>query len=253
VKLAGRTILITGATSGIGFELAKQLVALGNTVVVTGRDPAKLAKFREMLPNAHALQSDVSDLSAIGMLYVTVTAQFPGLDTLINNAGIMRGLDLNAVRASEGLTDEIDINLKGPMRMVQQFLPYLKTRPNALIVNVSSALAYVPLPTSPVYSASKAALHAYTRALRVQLRNTPVKVVELLPPAVDTPLITQFAKEMSGQKTMRSIDLARKAIEGIEGGREEIRPGMSGLLMVLSRIAPHFALQQMVKAFQPKH
>ena len=253
MKLSGRTILITGASSGIGLELAKQLIKRGNTVIATGRDVQKLDQLRRTLPRVHIFQSDVSDLSAIEDLYASVTAQFPDLDTLINNAGIMRSVDLNVNQANDALTAEIDINLNGPIRMIQQFLPHLKKRSNGLIVNVSSALAYVPLPASPIYSATKAGLHAYTQALRVQLRKSTVKVVELLPPAVETPLITQFAKEMKGQKTMSSVELAKKTIEGIEAGRTEIRPGMSNILMAMSRIAPAFALKQMVKAFEPKH
>lgn len=251
MKLQKRTILITGGASGIGLELATQLLARGNVVIVTGRDPDKLQRAKQALPELHVIQSDVSDPAAIGTLERTLLARFPKLDTLVNNAGIMRNVNLNAHHELAELTREIDTNLSGPMRMVQQFLPHLKTRPGALIVNVSSALAFVPLPASPIYSATKAAVHAYTRSLRVQLSGSDVTVVELMPPGVQTALFKEeFAREMAGQQLMAPATLARKAIAGIEAGQLELRPGQSNLLMILSRIAPQFALRQLVKAMQ---
>ena len=174
MKLEKRTILITGGTSGIGLELAKQLHGRGNTVIVTGRDQEKLDTVGRTLVGVHTIQSDVSDPGAIAALYDTVIARFPALDTLINNAGIMRNLNLNQERDLHDVTREIEINLSGPVRMVQQFLPHLKTRDHALILNVSSGLAFIPFPLSPVYSATKAAIHAFTQVLRLQLDGTGV-------------------------------------------------------------------------------
>ncbi len=144
MKLQNRTILMTGGTSGIGLELAKHLLARGNVVIVTGRDQAKLDATKRAMPDIHISKSDVSDPAAIVTLHDAVIAQFPMLDTLINNAGIMRNLNLNQPRDLSDVTREIEINLSGPVRMVQQFLPHLKTRGEALIVNVSSGLAFVP-------------------------------------------------------------------------------------------------------------
>jgi len=253
MKLTEKTILITGGTSGIGFELAKQLLQRGNTVVVTGRDQEKLDAASRALPGVHAFKSDVSDPGAIAALYETITAHFPALDTLINNAGIMRNLNLNQDRDLDDVTREIEINLSGPVRMTQQFLPHLKTCKNALIVNVSSGLAFIPLPVSPVYCATKAAIHSFTQSLRVQLDGTGVTVIELAPPGVETPLFRgEFAEEMKGQKGMDVTVLAEKAIVGIEAGRLEIRPGLSNVLKGMSRIAPQFMLKQMVRMSKPK-
>lgn len=246
MKLTNRTVLITGGTSGIGLELARQLLARGNVVIVTGRDQQRLDAAKRALPAVHTVRSDVSDADAIAALHATVLVQFPALDTLVNNAGIMRNLDLTANRALDDVTREIEINLSGPVRMVQQFLPHLKTRKGALIVNVSSGLAFVPLPIAPVYSATKAALHAYTQSLRVQLDGTGVRVVELAPPGVETPLFRGgFGEEFKGQKAMDVKDLASQAIAAIEKGTLEIRPGIANLLKVMSRIAPGFMLRQM--------
>jgi uncharacterized oxidoreductase len=174
MKLTNRTVLITGGTSGIGLELAKQLQQRGNTVIVTGRDQAKLDATRRLLPGIHTFKSDVSDPAAIAVLHGSVIAQFPKLDTLVNNAGIMRNLSLNHDRDLVDVTQEIETNLSGPVRMVQQFLPHLKTREHALIINVSSGVAFIPLPISPVYSATKADpfVHAIVaHAARWQLRD----------------------------------------------------------------------------------
>ena len=246
MKLDNRTVLITGGTSGIGLELARQLLARGNVVIVTGRDAQRLEAAKRALPSVHTIRSDVSDPGAIAALHDTVLAQFPLLDTLVNNAGIMRNLDLLEHRDLGDVTREIEINLCGPVRMVQQFLPQLMSRPNALIVNVSSGLAYVPLPIAPVYSATKAGLHAYTQSLRVQLAGTGVTVVELAPPAVETQLFRgEFADEMKAQKAMDVTKLARLAIAGIEKGKLEIRPGLANVIRIMSRIAPGFMLRQM--------
>jgi uncharacterized oxidoreductase len=190
----------------------------------------------------------VSDPAAIAVLYDTVLASFPALDVLVNNAGIMRSLELGQPRDLDDITREIDINLSGPVRMVQQFLPHLTSRPGAAIVNVSSGLAFVPFPLSPVYSATKAAIHAYTQCLRVQLEGTGVAVIELAPPTVETPLLRgEFAEAMKGRKAMSATVLARRAIAGIEADETEIRPGLSNVLKVMSRVAPGFMLAQFAR------
>jgi uncharacterized oxidoreductase len=165
----------------------------------------------------------------------------------------MRNLNLNRDCGTTGVTREIEINLSGPVRMVQQFLPHLKTRKGALIVNVSSGLAFIPFPAAPVYCATKAAIHSFTQSLRVQLDGTGVTVVELAPPGTETPLFRgEFAEELKGQKGMDVKVLVKQAIAGIEAGRLEIRPGLSNVLKVMSRIAPQFMLNQMAKMGKPK-
>ena len=249
MKLTGRTILITGGTSGIGRELAKQLLARGNTIIVTGRSAERLADTEAALPGIYAIQSDAADPAAIDALRDRLAVEFSGLDTLVNNAGIMRNLKLTDERSLADVTREIDINLRAPVQMVQAFLPGLLKQGDAMIVNVSSGLAFIPLPISPIYSATKAAIHAYTKSLRIQLRGTNVRVVELAPPGTETPLFRgEFEKEMEGQKAMPVDVLVRKAITGIEGGKTEIRPGLSNVLYTMSRLAPSFMLKQLAKA-----
>ena len=252
MKLKGRTILITGGTSGIGYEFANQLIARGNTVLITGRDQRKLDQAKSSLPGVHVFHSDASKAEDIQSLRQRVIAEFPKCDTLISNAGIMRNLDMNEPRPLADVTRELDVNLNGPVQIVQEFLPHLKTKPDALIVNVSSGLAFVPFPLSPVYSAAKAGMHAFTRCLRVQLKGTSVTVIELAPPGVETKLFRgEFEKEMKGQKGMPVDVLVTKAIAGIEAGKQEVRPGLSNVLYFLSRLAPSLPFGQMSKMVRP--
>ena len=253
MKLENRTILITGGTSGIGLEMAKQLLGRGNTVIVTGRDQGKLESVKQTLPGVHAFESDVSDPGAILALHDRVLTRFPALDTLVSNAGIMRNLNLAQDRDLDDVTREIDTNLSGPVRMIQRFLPHLKTREGAMIVNVSSGLAFIPFPISPVYSATKAAVHSFSLSLRVQLGGTGVTVVELGPPPVETKLFRgEFEAETRGQKAMDPAVLVRQAIAGIEAGRVEIRPGLSNVLNAMSRIAPRLMLRQVSRTAEPR-
>ncbi len=250
MKLEQRTILITGGTSGIGLELARQLLARGNVVVVTGRDAQRLAEARRTVPGLQGFVSDVADTDAIARLHDEVLARFPALDVLVNNAGVMRNLEL--ARAPADVTREIDVNLRGPVQMIQQFLPHLRTRREAAIVNTTSGLAFVPLAISPVYSAAKAGLHAYTRALRVQLAGSAVKVFEIAPPPVETRLMRgEFEANLKGSRGMAPELLARQAIAGIERGRAEIRPGLANVLKAMSRLAPEFMFGQMNRMMTP--
>ena len=248
MKLEHRTILITGGTSGIGRELAREMLKRGNVVIVTGRDEARLKDLSRDLPGAHTFKSDAADPTAIKALYEDMLARFPKLDTLINNAGIMRNLKIGESQDLLDVTREIAINLCGPIQMIQQFLPHLKTRPGALIVNVSSGLAFLPFPAAPVYCATKAAIHSFTQSLRIQLEGSGVTIIELAPPGTETPLFRgEFQQEMKGEKAMDPNLLAQRAISGIEAGRLEIRPGLANVLKIMNRVAPGFMLKQMAK------
>ncbi len=255
MKLSGNTVLITGGTSGIGLGLAKALAACGSAVVVTGRDPRKLELAAQQVPGLHTLQSDASDAAAIAELFQIVAVRFPTLNVLINNAGVMRKLDLQDERNdAASIGKEIEVNLLGPVRMVQQFLPLLKRQTSAAIVNVSSGLAFTPFPISPVYGATKSGLHAYTQALRMQLSNTQVQVFELAPPGVDTPLQDCFTAEDIKGAPMMSVDkLVAFTLRGLEKDRVEIVPGASKLLRMGARIAPGLLLKAMQRSVRAMH
>lgn len=248
MRLQHNTILITGGTSGIGYEFAAQLLELGNTVLVTGRDQAKLDQTRQRLPGVHTFQSDVSDPAAIEALFERVTAQFPALNVLINNAGEMRKLNLQdpALNVFD-VTREIDIDMAGPIRMVQRFLPHLKAQKTAAILNITSGLAMVPFPLAPIYGAAKAGLRSYTQALRVQLQNTKVQVFELVPPSADTPLNTRFSNGHDLTKLIAPKDLVAGALKGMERNTFAMYPGLAKMLRFMSRMAPDFVLKQLSK------
>ena len=185
-----------------------------------------------------------------------MVAELPALNVLINCAGMMRKIDLQKASLNlEDVTREIETNLNGTIWMDLQFLPHLKHQANAAIVNVSSGLAFVPMPISPVYSASKAAIHAFTLSLRVQLKNTSVKVFELAPPGTDTPLFRgDFTQEDVGSLKPMSVQmLAKRAIAGVNRDVLEIRPGLANALKLGSRIAPKFMLSQIGKSVDLMH
>lgn len=187
MKITGNTILITGGGSGIGRALAEAFLERGNDVIVTGRNRDKLAEVEGANPGIHAYQLDVDDPDAIRAFSSQVTTDFPSLNILINNAGIMRA---ETVRDGSTATAEATIttNLLGPIRLTTALLPHLMARPDAAVLTVSSGLAFLPRGGFPTYCASKAAIHSYSQTLRVQLRGTSVQVIELAPPYVQTEL-----------------------------------------------------------------
>ena len=248
MNLSGNTILITGGTSGVGYEFAAQLLKRGNTVIITGRDENKLAQAERNLPGVHTLQSDVGNTQAISLLFDVVVKNFPALNILINNAGIMRKINFLDPRNNlDDISREIETNLTGTVRMTAQFLRHLATQKVAAIVNVSSGLAFVPLPIAPIYCATKAGVHSFTQSLRVQLKNTNISVVELAPPITKTSLFTKdiHAEDVKGVRMMDVSKMVNQAIAKLERDQLEIRPGLSNALRWMSRIAPQFALDRL--------
>jgi uncharacterized oxidoreductase len=250
MELKNNTILITGGTSGFGLLFAKKLLAWGNTVIITGRNIQRLQEVKREHPLIHVVQSDVSKPEDIISLSDTLTREFPNLNILINNAGEMRKIALQQPHDLHDITREIEINLMGPIRMVQQFLPHLKTKKTAAIMNVTSGIAFMPFPISPVYSASKAGLRSYTQALRVQLKNTRIKVFELIAPGSSTPLNDKFKNEdgFDPRMLMAPEKIVEAALKGMQNDKEEVFPGLAKLMRILSRLAPKFALAQASKA-----
>lgn len=183
--VAGNCILVTGGGSGIGRELAREFHEAGSKVVVAGRRLDALREVTEAHPGISAMQLDIADAGAIGEFAARVAAEHPELNVLVNNAGVMRPEDKVDAAVAE---ETVAINLLGPIRLTAALLPQLLSRPNAAIVNVSSALAFVPFAATPTYCATKAALHSWTVSLRRQLRDSHVEVIEIMPPAVQTEL-----------------------------------------------------------------
>lgn len=250
MELRKNTILITGGTSGLGYEFARKLLASGNTVIITGRNQERLDRAAKELPGVHIFQSDASDPDAIIALHAQISTQFPTLNILINNAGEMRKLSLHDTPAAlPDICREIEVNLMGPIRMIQQFLPHLRKQRTAAILNVTSGLALVPFPIAPIYGATKSGMHSYTQSLRVQLKHTSVKVFELVAPAANTPLNNQFAGEegFDSKMMMDPVALIAEAMKGLEHDSFEIYPGLAKMIRIMSRLAPSLLIKQMSK------
>ena len=206
----GNTILITGGGSGIGRGLAEALHALGNQVVIAGRRRQALDSTTAANPGMKSLNLDIEDPAAIRAFAAQAAADFPSLNVLINNAGIMRPEKLLAqqpdLAAAEAL---VTTNLLGPIRLTAALLPLLQRQPRSTILNVSSGLAFLPLALTPTYCATKAAIHSYTLSLRYQLRATQIEVLELIPPYVATHL-------MGGADDPRAMPLGKFIAEVME-------------------------------------
>ena len=246
MNLTGRTILITGGSAGIGLAFALKFVELCNEVIVTGRRQAVLDEVKAKYPKLHTIQSDVADPAQIAALAARVKAEFPKLDVLMNNAGIMLSKNLKAPAADlTGLTVEMDVNVGGVIRMTSAFIDLLTANKGTLI-NVSSALAFVPLPSAPIYSATKAAIHSYTQSLRFQLEEAGVEVIEVMPPGVKTDLTAALSE--GGMSLMTTDELVKQSFASLKAGAVEIRPGQSKQLALMRRLAPDFINKQLWKA-----
>lgn len=190
MQVTGNTILITGGGSGIGRGLAEAFHQLGNQVVISGRDQQKLDETTAASPGMKALTVDMNEAASIRTFAAQLTEQFPALNVVIHNAGIMRNENLlqlgDDTQAAEAT---IATNLLGPIRLTAALLPALQKQPHSTLMTVTSGLAYLPLALTPTYCATKAAIHSYTESLRYQLRDTNVEVLELVPPYVATSLM----------------------------------------------------------------
>ena len=247
MKLTGRTILITGGSAGIGLAFALKFLELGNQVIVTGRRQSALDELKAKYPKLHTVQSDVADPAQIAFLAKRVKAGYPKLDVLMNNAGVMLHKNLKAPAADlDGLMTEVNINVGGVIRMTSAFIDIL-TANKGTVINVSSALAFVPLPSAPIYCATKSAVHSYTQSLRFQLEETGVEVIELMPPAVKTALTVDLP-EGEGVTLITTDELIKQSFAALKAGKVEIRPGQANLLALMRRLAPNFINKQLWKA-----
>src|SRR5258707_10027052 len=249
MNLAGRTVLITGGSAGIGLAFALKFLELGNRVLVTGRRQAVLDHVRDKHPALHTIRSDVADPAQVAALAESIKRDCPELDVLVNNAGISRYKNLS-VPASDlaDLMTEVNVNVGGVIRMTSAFIDLLKGNRGTLI-NVSSALAYVPFPCLPIYCATKAAIHSYTQSLRFQLEDTGMEVIELMPPAVRTEMTADLPDE--GLSLITTDKLVTISSSLLNPGTLVVRPAQSARLALLRRVAPDVINPQPLKAAKP--
>ncbi|MEE1758570.1 SDR family oxidoreductase [Streptomyces sp. SP18BB07] len=228
MKMTGNTILITGGTSGIGLGLALRLHEAGNKVIVAGRRKELLDEITAKYPGIDALTLDVADPASIARARETVAASHPELNVLVNNAGIMLRENLLDPADLPVAEDHVTINLLGTIRMTYAFLPLLAGKDDAVVMNVTSALAFVPYPSTPAYSTTRAALHSFSESLRVQLTaaDAGVQVIEMAPPGVRTTLLGQEDNEHAmplDDFLTQALDLLREKPDAkeivVEGAR----------------------------------
>lgn len=218
------TILITGGGGGIGRGLAEAFHKLGNRVIIGGRREAVLKDVCAANPGMSSALLDISNSASIQAAAHSVLSTFPDLNCVINNAGLQRVHDFSATVDELGMVEEIETNLLGLVRMCAAFIPHLKSRPEATLINVSSGLAFVPLARVPVYCATKAAVHSFCVSLRHQLKHSTVKVVELIPPWVDTNL-DKGRRRTAAPAPMPLPQFISEAMEGLSGDADEVPIG----------------------------
>jgi uncharacterized oxidoreductase len=231
MKMEGNTILITGGATGIGLALVESLLERGNEVIICGRRENRLIEVQNEHPGLHIRVCDVSDEDSRKSLFKWVTKNFKDLNILINNAGIQRAIDLKeGIKGLEG-ENEIKINLEATIYLSTLFIPFLESKKEAAIVNISSGLAITPLAAVPIYCATKAGVHTFTKCLRSQLSDTSIKVFEVLPPIVISELNMEYRKKVGTTNTgIKSDKCAASIVDGLEKDKFEIEnPALENL------------------------
>ena len=212
LQTTGNTILITGGGSGIGRALAEAFHKLGNQVIVAGRRKAALDETVAANPGMHAAVLDVQNADALTEFVVSISRDYPSLNVLINNAGIMKTEDLNDPAADFSVVEStVETNLIAPLRLTTALLPLLKKQPHSTVMMVSSGLAFTPLAMTPSYCATKAAIHSWTESLRYQMQGSSVQVMELIPPYVQTEL--QGERQKNDPRAMPLAEFLAEVME----------------------------------------
>jgi uncharacterized oxidoreductase len=240
MKTTNNTVLITGGSAGIGFEIAKQFSQKGNHVIITGRDQKRLEAAAAQLQNVTAIVSDVSKEEDVNLLVGRLQKDFPTLNIVINNAGRAFVYQvLENANAYDKASDEMLTNYLSIIRLNEKLLPLLKQQPAAALVNVSSIVSFVASYTVPTYAASKAALHSYTQSLRLSLERagTNIKVFELMPPLVNT----EFSQEIGGSNGIAPSVVADDLLQALESDLYEIHVGQTAALYNLTFASPQEA------------
>lgn len=221
MNLSGNSILITGGATGIGFELARALVERGNEVTICGRRAARLEEAKEKVPALNILVADVSDAAAREEL----TRSLPRTNFLVNNAGVQHVFDFRDASQLPRIDEEIAINLTALIHLTTLFIPLVERNEQPAIANVSSGLAFAPLARMPIYCATKAAVHSLTLSLRHQLRDTPIRVFEVIPPIVTSELGSYHRPQAVKDRAMPTDAAVARMLEGFERDELEIAIG----------------------------
>lgn len=237
MELTNNTLLITGGTSGIGHEMVRRLYQLNNQIIVVSGNQNKLNDLNSQFPRIRTLLCDLSNALSVNKLVEKCLTEHNQINILINNAGIQHNYIWTAEKDGYAkIEDEIRVNLTSPMKIIYGLLPLLTLKKSAAIVNISSGLAFAPKKTAPVYCATKSAIHIATKALRYQLEETNIKVFEIIPPLVNTPMTAG-----RGKGKISTRQLVDEFLLHFKHDRLEINIGKTKLLRLIQRIVPKLA------------
>ncbi|MGM8360693.1 SDR family oxidoreductase [Flavobacterium sp. ARAG 55.4] len=241
MEIFNSTVIITGGSSGIGFEICKRLLQKGNTVITCSGSAEKLGEAKKQLPGLITYQCDLSQFAECEKLVKWTVLNFPSVNVLINNAATATRSDfISDATIIEKLEKEIAVNFKAPVYLIKSLYPLMAKNNRALIVNITSGLVYVPTKKYTFYNATKSALHSFTQVLRLQLQQQNVKITEVLFPVVDTPW--HNGKVPKG--AISAEDAVDEMLRGIKDDKAEIRISKVKLLYFLNRIAPDFMFKK---------
>ena len=238
MKLDGKLALVTGGNDGIGLEIARHLKARGATVIVAGRNEGRLAAARS--EGFEVISADLSSAAGCDALAAAVKGR--PLDILVNNAGMSGHFNVDEPIDMAGVEQAIYLNFNAPIRLIAHLLDALRTRPEAMIVNVTSGLAIAPNAKSPVYCGTKAGLRSFTMALRAQLAGTRVRVLEALPPVVETRMTVD-----NPHKKLPAAECGRQIVAAMAAGRDYAHVGMTGVLNAVYTLSPPIARRVMLR------
>lgn len=247
MKLSANTVLITGGATGIGFAMAEAFLQAGSEVIICGRREGRLTEARSKHPELHTRACDLAKIEECKALAEWVGSHFKNLNVLVNNAGVQRDIDFtHGIDAYLSGESEISVNLEAPIVLSGLAIPQLLGKNEPAIVNVSSGLGFVPAARMPVYSATKAGLHAFSMALRHQLSKLGIKVFEVVPPAVDTELNPDGRAQRGNFKAnLTPEEFTAAVMKDFEGDVLEIGYGMSAGMLKASRADLDRSFQQM--------
>ena len=227
-------VLITGGSSGIGLALAKKFLSEDNQVIIIGRSVPKLEAVKRQFPKAIIEAADITDEKSIAML----AAKYQDVNVLVNNAGVHNECSFkNGIEDFSKLRKEIETNFIAPVMLAEKFIPLLIGHERAAIINITSYFGISPKPSAPIYSATKAAMRSFTKSLRMQLMDTRIKVFEVAPPIIDTPLTANSNPKV---KKMKPEELVEIVWENLKKDKYDIYPGLSKLFYILSRVNPRY-------------
>jgi uncharacterized oxidoreductase len=227
MKMTDNTILITGGTSGIGLSFAQEFLRLGNKVIICGRSESRLNETKQKYPQIITKVCDISVTEQREELCKWTLQNHTDINVLINNAGIQLLTDLTQPVNLKAVREEVETNFIAPVHLTSLFAQHLATKTAAAIINISSGLAFSPIARVPVYCATKAAIHSLTLSLRYQLKNTQVKVFEIVPPTVHTELGHEWGKDQSQAHAIPVAEFIKEAMEAIEGDNLEAAIGQA--------------------------